>query len=87
MTIDFGASPPSDVMSIRRMAGVVRPTGKASLPRGTHTAGWDVVSPTVRPLGLGVKVTEDGSGRVLLNRASERTGSDGQGSGADRFTV
>jgi hypothetical protein len=54
---------------------------------GAHTAGWDVVSPTIRPIGFSVKITHDQTGRTLLDRSRERTGADGRGAGADRFTV
>jgi hypothetical protein len=87
MTIDFGPSPPGDVMSIRRIDSKALAVGKASVNPGSHTAGWDVVSPTIRPIGFGVKITEDQTGRTLLNRPQEQTGADGRGAGADRFTV
>lgn len=87
MALEFVGGTPADVMFVRRIAGVERGNGKATLPHGTHTAGWDVVSPTVRPLAFKVKVTEDASGRTALDRSAERTGTDGRGAGADRFTV
>jgi hypothetical protein len=87
MTIDVPGGAPPDLMFVRRMAGVERSNGKASLPHATHTAGWDVVSPTVRPLTFDVKITRDATGTVVLNRAGEKTGADGKGSGADTFTV
>src|SRR5262245_44667992 len=87
MTIDFGPTPPGDVASIRRIDSKALATGKASVNPGSHTAGWDVVSPTIRPIGFAVKITEDQTGRTLLNRPQEQTGADGRGAGADRFTV
>ena len=87
MTIDFGTGKPADVQSIRRIDGKALPTGRASVSRGEHTAGWDVVSPTIRPIGFAVSITEDATGKKLLNRPNEQTGADGLGGGADRFTV
>src|SRR5438128_428227 len=54
--------------------------GRATVSTGVHTASWAVVSPTVRPIGFAVTITAD-DGRVLLNRATEKTGADGLGLG------
>jgi hypothetical protein len=87
MTLVFGANPPADVMSIRRIDGQALATGRANVSAGDHTTSWDVISPTIRPLAFGVTIVEDATGRVLLSRSQERTGDDGRGAGADRFTV
>ena len=87
MTIDFGSNPPPDVMSIRRIDGEALASGHAAVNHGTHTAGWDVVSPTVRPVAFAVTITEDATGKKLLNRSQEKTGPDGKGAGVDTFTV
>lgn len=87
MALSFPGGAPADVMFVRRISGVELPNGKARVTRGTHTAGWDVVSLTVRPVTFDVRITEDATGRVLLDRPGERTGDDGRGAGADRFTV
>lgn len=87
MTIDFGSVNPSDVQSVRRIDGITLPTGRTSLSRGLHTAGWDIVSPTVRPIGFAVSITEDASGNTLLDRPNERTDLDGKGAGVETFTV
>lgn len=60
--------------------------GRARVSTGVHTASWAVVSPTVRPLGFAVTITDD-DGRVLLNRPNEKTGADGLGLGADLFSA
>ena len=86
MTIDLTAAP-GDVSSVRRINGQALATGKKDLPRGKHTSSWDVVSPSVRPIGYSVKITEDLSGNVLLDRPNQVTGNDGKGSGAGRFEV
>ena len=87
MTIHFGSNPPPDVMSISRIDGDALPSGHAAVNRGTHTARWDVVSPTVRPVTFAVTITEDATGKKLLNRPQEKTGPDGKGAGVDTFTV
>jgi hypothetical protein len=87
MTIDFGGSTSSDVQSVRRIDGITLPTGRTALSRGLHTAGWDVVSPTVKPIDFAVSITDDASGKKILDRPSERTGPDGNGAGVDTFTV
>ena len=87
MTIDFGLGAPGDIQSIRRIDSRALPTGQANVARGQHTASWDVISPTVRPIAYSVTITEVLTGRVLLSRPNERTGSDGKGAGADNFTV
>jgi len=87
MTIDFGAGAPGDVMSIRRIDGNALAGGQASVNEGGHTASWDVVSPTIRPITFSVMIIEDATGRRLLSRPLERTGDDGKGGGAGRFEV
>jgi hypothetical protein len=67
MTLDFGANPAGDVMSIRRIDGQALATGRANVNHGEHTTSWDVVSPTVRPIPFGVTIVEDVSGRVALS--------------------
>src|SRR5262245_16347525 len=67
MNLDFGAAAPGDVMSIRRIDGHALSSGRAAVNAGTHTVGWDVLSPTVRPLSFGVTVTEDATGKTLLS--------------------
>jgi hypothetical protein len=87
MAIDFGAAAPSDIMSVMRIDGKVLPSGQADVTAGSHTAGWDVVSPTVRPIAFGVTIVRVTTGVKLLDRSKERTGPDGKGAGADRFSV
>jgi hypothetical protein len=87
MTIEFGGHTSSDVQSVRRIDGITLPTGRTALSRGLHTAGWDVVSPTVKPIDFAVSITDDASGKKILDRPSERTGPDGNGAGVDTFTV
>jgi hypothetical protein len=75
-------------MSVGRIDGsAVSSSGQAAVNQGEHTTSWDVLSPTIRPIPFTVTITEDATGRKLLNRAQERTGSDGKGGGADTFTV
>ena len=87
MAIDFGSHPPPDVMSISRIDGDALPSGHAAVNRGTHTARWDVVSPTVRAVTFSVTVTEDATGKKLLSRPKEKTGPDGKAAGVETFTV
>jgi hypothetical protein len=87
MTIDFGAGAPGDVRSIRRIDSRALSGPGASVNAGVHTAGWDVISPTVRPIGFDVTIVEDATGRKVLDRPGQRTGADGRGAGADSFTV
>ena len=87
VTIDFGSNPPPDVMSISRIDGDALPSGHAAVNRGTHTARWDVVSPTVRSVTFAVTVTEDATGKKLLSRPKEKTGPDGKAAGVETFTV
>lgn len=87
MTIVLGGGAPGDVMSVRRIDNVPLSGAGTLVARGAHTAGWDVLSPTVRPLPFAVTVTDVATGRVLLSRPNEVTGRDGRGAGADRFTV
>jgi hypothetical protein len=87
MAISFGSNPPADVMSVGRIDGSALPSGRANVNRGAHTTSWDVVSPTIRPIAFAVTITEDATGRKVLNRPQERTGADGKGGGADTFTV
>jgi hypothetical protein len=74
-------------MSVGRIDGSALASGRANVNQGEHTTSWDVVSPTIRPIAFSVTITEDATGRKLLNRSQERTGSDGKGGGADTFTV
>lgn len=87
MSFDFGSNPPADIMSIRRIDGEGLASGRATVNHGTLTTRWDVVSPTIRPVAFALTITEDTSGKTLLNRSQERTGADGKGAGADEFTV
>ena len=87
MTIEFPGGPPSEAQTIRRIDSKALPTGKAKLNHGAHTAGWNVISPIVRPVAYAVKIVEDLTGKVLLNRPNEQTGADGNGQGADEFGV
>lgn len=86
MTIDFGADAPSDVESVRRIDGEALSGSSKPVGPGDHTASWDVVSPTIRPIGFAVTVT-DSSGKKLVDRPSEKTGADGKGGGADSFQM
>jgi hypothetical protein len=87
MTIALGAGAPGDVMTIRRIDNQALATPSTDVGPGAHTAGWDVISPTVRPIGFDVTITDDASGRSLLNRPGQRTGDDGRGAGAGTFRV
>jgi hypothetical protein len=87
MEIYFRSNPPPDVMSIMRIDGEALPSGHAAVTPGTHTARWDVVSPTVRSVTFAVKVTQDATGKKLLNHPQEKTGPDGKGAGVDNFRV
>jgi hypothetical protein len=87
MKIDFSGGTPGGASTIRRIDSRALPTGEASVGRGAHTASWGVVSPTIRPVAFAVTITEDATGKMLLNRPQERTGADGKGAGAGRFTV
>lgn len=87
MTLDFGKGAPTDIQVIKRIDTTDLSGSGASVGAGRHTAGWDVVSPTVRPIGFSVTIVEDATGRKLFERGGQRTGIDGKAAGAGTFTV
>ena len=87
MKIDLGAGAPGDVISIRRIDGRALSGAGTRVGSGTHTVGWDVVSPTVRPIGFDVTLTDEATGRKLLDRPKQKTGRDGRAAGAGTFRV
>jgi hypothetical protein len=88
MAISFPSGNPGDVISTKRIDGRTLPaSGKTTVITGKHTAGWDVISPTIKPLDFAVTITPAATGKKLLDRSREKTGSDGRGAGADKFEI
>jgi hypothetical protein len=87
MAIDFGKGAPTDIQSVRRIDTTDLSGSGTPVSRGRHTVGWDVLSPTVRPVGFSVSVVEDATGKKLFERKDQQTGADGRGAGAGTFTV
>jgi hypothetical protein len=87
MKIDFGAGAPGDIQSVRRIDTTELSGAGASISRGKHTAGWDVISPTVRPIAFSVTIVENATAKKVFDRPGQKTGADGRGAGAGTFTV